>query len=78
MHIKTHLLLLLPAGQLQGMLFHCLCLTLYKLLLLLCTACIAYYRGIETGSADPGTAGPKFPVATSTEPTINNKHEMQD
>ena len=24
--------------------------------LLLCTACIAYYRGVGTGPADPGTA----------------------
>ena len=44
-----------------------------KSLLLLCTAYIAYYRGIGTGPTDPATAGPKFPVATSREPTINNE-----
>ena len=32
-----------------------------------------YYRGIGTGPANPATAGPKFPVATSRDPTINNK-----
>ena len=32
-----------------------------------------YYRGIGTGPADPATAGPKFPIVTSREPTINNK-----
>ena len=49
-----------------------------KSLLLLCTACIAYYRGIGTGLVDPGTAGSKIHVAASREPTINNKHEIQD
>ena len=33
----------------------------------------SYYRDIRTGPVDPATAGPKFPVATSREPTINNK-----
>ena len=30
-------------------------------------------RVVGTDPADPPTAGPKFPVATSREPTINNK-----
>ena len=45
-------------------------LVISKSLLLLCTACIAYYRGVGTGPADPGTAWSKFPVAPSREPTI--------
>ena len=35
-------------------------------------------QAVGTGLADPGTARPKFPVAISREPTINNKGEMRD
>ena len=46
-----------------------------KSVILLCTACIAiaYYRGIGTGPADQATARPKFPVAISRDPSINDK-----
>ena len=40
-------------------------------LLLLSTACKAYYRGIGNGPADPTTARPKFPAVAPREHTIN-------
>ena len=35
-------------------------------------------QGTGTGPTDPRTARPKFAVAISREPTINNKREMRD